>query len=416
MPSSTTKSSIRLGDLLHPIVAGLISVIVNYGGTFILVFQAAKVAGLSPELTASWVWSVSIGVGVTGLVLSWVSREPIITAWSTPAAAFLVVALATTPYAEAVGAYMISAAAFVLLGLSGYFEKVIRLIPSGVAAGLLAGILLQFGIGAFGGMSIDPMLVGLLIGAYILLKRFTARYAVVGILAVGLAFLLIQGRLDLSGLGLQLAAPVFTQPEFSLNALLSVALPLFLITLTGQYMPGMLVLRNDGFSTSANPIVTLTGLGSLLMAPFGSHAFNIAAITAAICTGKEAHEEPSKRWIAGMAAGVFYILVGIFGVTLAAVFMAFPAAFITTLAGLALLGTIGGSLASAMADAKSREASLITFLAAAANITLFGIGGAFWGLLMGLVAYAVLNGRLPRREPVSINPAAEPVTRKGAAN
>jgi benzoate membrane transport protein len=415
MPSSTSKSSVRLSDLIHPIVAGLISVIVNYGGTFILVFQAAKVAGLSPELTASWVWSVSIGVGVTGLFLSWVSREPIITAWSTPAAAFLVVALATTPYAEAVGAYMISAAAFVLLGLSGYFEKVIRLIPPGVAAGLLAGILLQFGIGAFGGMSIDPMLVGLLIVAYIVLKRFTARYAVVGILALGLAFLLIQGRVDLSGLELQLAAPVFTLPEFSLNALLSVALPLFLITLTGQYMPGMLVLRNDGFSTSANLIVTLTGLGSLLMAPFGSHAFNIAAITAAICTGKEAHEEPSKRWIAGIAAGVFYILVGVFGVTLAAVFMAFPAAFITTLAGLALLGTIGGSLASAMADARSREASLITFLAAAANITLFGIGGAFWGLLIGLVAYAVLNGRLPRREPV-VNPAAEPVTRKGAAN
>ena len=415
MPSSTSKSSVRFSDLIHPIVAGLISVIVNYGGTFILVFQAAKVAGLSPELTASWVWSVSIGVGVTGLFLSWVSREPIITAWSTPAAAFLVVALATTPYAEAVGAYMISAAAFVLLGLSGYFEKVIRLIPPGVAAGLLAGILLQFGIGAFGGMSLDPMLVGLLIVAYIVLKRLTARYAVVGILALGLAFLLIQGRVDLSGLELQLAAPVFTLPEFSLNALLSVALPLFLITLTGQYMPGMLVLRNDGFSTSANPIVTLTGLGSLLMAPFGSHAFNIAAITAAICTGKEAHEEPSKRWIAGIAAGVFYILVGVFGVTLAAVFMAFPASFITTLAGLALLGTIGGSLASAMVDAKSREASLITFLAAAANITLFGIGGAFWGLLIGLVAYAVLNGRLPRREPV-FNPAAEPVTRKGAAN
>lgn len=415
MPSSASRSPVRLSDLIPAIVAGLISVIVNYGGTFILVFQAAKVAGLSPELTASWVWSVSIGVGVTGLFLSWVSREPIITAWSTPAAAFLVVALATTPYAEAVGAYMISAAAFVLLGLSGYFEKVIRLIPPGVAAGLLAGILLQFGIGAFDGMSLDPMLVGLLIVAYIVLKRLTARYAVVGILALGLAFLLIQGRVDLSGLELQLAAPVFTLPEFSLNALLSVALPLFLITLTGQYMPGMLVLRNDGFSTSANPIVTITGLGSLLMAPFGSHAFNIAAITAAICTGKEAHEEPSKRWIAGIAAGVFYILVGVFGVTLAALFMAFPAAFITTLAGLALLGTIGGSLASAMADAKSREASLITFLAAAANITLFGIGGAFWGLLIGLVAYAVLNGRLPRREPV-VNPAAEPVTRKGAAN
>ncbi|WP_047218639.1 MULTISPECIES: benzoate/H(+) symporter BenE family transporter [Delftia] len=397
MPSSDTHSPLRFSDLIHPVVAGLISVIVNYGGTFILVFQAAKVAGLSPELTASWVWSISIGVGVTGLVLSWLSREPIITAWSTPAAAFLVTALATTPYAEAVGAYVVSAAAFVVLGLSGWFERVIRLIPPGVASGLLAGILLQFGIKAFGGMSVDPVLAGLLIVAYVLLKRLTARYAVVGILALGLAFLLAQDRVDLSGLQLQFAAPVFTRPEFTLNALLSVALPLFLITLTGQYMPGMLVLRNDGFRTSANPIVTLTGLGSLLMAPFGSHAFNIAAITAAICTGKEAHEEPSRRWIAGIAAGVFYILVGVFGVTLAAVFMAFPATFITTLAGLALLGTIGGSLANALADAKTREASLITFLAAAANISMLGIGGAFWGLVIGLVAHAVLNGQWPRR-------------------
>ena len=264
---------------------------------------------------------------------------------------------------------------------------------------LLAGILLQFGIGAFCGMSIDPLLAGLLIVAYVVFKRFSARYAVVGILVLGLAVLLIQDRVDLSGLTLKLAAPVFTMPAFSLNALLSVALPLFLITLTGQYMPGMLVLRNDGFRTSANPIVTVTGLGSLLMAPFGSHAFNIAAITAAICTGREAHEDPSKRWIAGIAAGVFYVLVGVFGVTLAAVFMAFPTTFITTLAGLALLGTIGGSLAGAMADPKAREASLITFLAAAANITLLGIGGAFWGLVIGLLAHAVLNGRLPQRAP-----------------
>jgi len=418
MAFNTSTSSIRLRDLAHPVVAGLISVIVNYGGTFILVFQAAKVAGLSPELTASWVWSISIGVGVTGLTLSWITREPIITAWSTPAAAFLVTALATTPYAEAVGAYLISGAAFVALGLSGYFEKVIRLIPPGVAAGLLAGILLQFGVGAFGGMSVDPLLAGLLIVTYLVLKRFTARYAVVGILVLGLTFLLTQDRVDFSGLEFRLAAPIFTMPVFSLNALLSVALPLFLITLTGQYMPGMLVLRNDGFKTSANPIVTITGLGSLLMAPFGSHAFNIAAITAAICTGRESHEDPSKRWIAGIAAGLFYILVGVFGVTLAAVFMAFPATFITTLAGLALLGTIGGSLASAMADPKAREASLITFLAAAANITMFGIGGAFWGLLIGLVAYAVLNGRLPDRvqtSPQDVKPI-KPAASKGATN
>jgi len=419
MPSAKPSSSVRLSDLPHPVVAGLVSVIVNYGGTFILVFQAAQMAGLSPELTASWVWSISIGVGVTGILLSWFSREPIITAWSTPAAAFLVTALATTSYAEAVGAYLICAAAFVVLGLSGWFERIIRLIPPGVAAGLLAGILLQFGVKAFAGLSIDPLLAGLLIVTYVVLKRFTARYAVVGILVLGLVFLLIQDRVNLTGLELKLAAPVFTLPVFSLNALLSVALPLFLITLTGQYMPGMLVLRGDGFKTSANPIVTVTALGSLLMAPFGSHAFNIAAITAAICTGREAHENPDKRWIAGIAAGLFYILVGVFGVTLAAVFMAFPATFITTLAGLALLGTIGGSLASAMADARTREASLITFLAAAANISMFGIGGAFWGLLMGLLAYAVLNGRLPQRTRApqqTIQPGTEAAVGKEASN
>lgn len=417
MPSPPPASSSRWSDLAHPIVAGLISVIVNYGGTFILVFQAARVAGLSPELTASWVWSISIGVGATGIILSWLTREPIITAWSTPAAAFLVTALATTPYAEAVGAYLISAAAFVALGLSGWFDRLIRLIPPGVAAGLLAGILLQFGIQAFGGMGIDPVLAGLLIATYVVLKRLSARYAIVGILVLGLLFLLMQDRVDLSGLSLRLAAPVFTMPTFSLNALLSVALPLFLITLTGQYMPGMLVLRNDGFKTSANPIVALTGLGSLLMAPFGSHAFNVAAITAAIATGREAHEDPSKRWIAGIAAGVCYILVGVFGVTLAGVFMVFPATFITTLAGLALLGTIGGSLATALADVKTREASLITFLAAAANITLLGIGGAFWGLVVGLAAHAVLNGTLPRRgRPTTAAPAAKPMIIKRERN
>lgn len=417
MSSASSSPSSRLLDLTHPIVAGLISVIVNYGGTFILVFQAAKVAGLSPELTASWVWSISIGVGVTGLVLSWRTREPIITAWSTPAAAFLVTALATTPHAEAVGAYLISAAAFVVLGLSGWFERLIRLIPHGVAAGLLAGILLQFGIKAFGGMNIDPLLAGLLIVTYVVLKRFSARYAVVGILVLGLLSLLMQDRVDLSGLALKLAAPVFTMPVFSLSALLGVALPLFLITLTGQYMPGMLVLRNDGFKTSANPIVTLTGLGSLLMAPFGSHAFNVAAITAAIATGREAHEDPSKRWIAGIAAGLCYILVGVFGVTLAAVFTALPATFITTLAGLALLGTIGGSLATALADMKTREASLITFLASAANITLLGIGGAFWGLVIGLVAHAALNGQLPRCGRQSIAaPTAKPAINGERAN
>ncbi|MFW1958029.1 benzoate/H(+) symporter BenE family transporter [Acinetobacter guillouiae] len=380
-------------DFLPPIMAGLISVIVNYGGTFILIFQAAQMAGLSPELTASWVWSISIGVGITGILLSWYTREPIITAWSTPAAAFLITTLVTVPYSEAIGAYLLSALGFVILGITGYFEKLIGLIPTGIASGLLAGILLQFGIAAFTNMTIDPFLAISLFFIYLITKRFSARFAIISVLIFGFIFLLLQSRIDFSGFELKLASPIFTTPTFSINSILSVALPLFLITLTGQYMPGLLVLKNDGFHTNAKPILIVTGLGSFLMAPFGSHAFNLAAITAAICTGKESHEDPLKRWISGIAAGVFYIFVGIFGVTLAAVFAAFPVAFISTLAGLALLGTIAGSLANAMSDIDCREASLITFLSTTANITLFGVGGAFWGLVLGLISYLVLNGK-----------------------
>lgn len=383
-------------NILPPVIAGLISVIVNYGGTFILIFQAAQMAGLSPELTASWVWSISIGVGITGIYLSWYTKEPIITAWSTPAAAFLITGLVSVPYSEAIGAYMLSALAFLILGITGYFGKLIRLIPISIASGLLAGILLQFGISAFTNMTIDPLLAISLFFVYLITKRFSSRYAIVSVLSFGFILLVLQSQINFSGFELKLASPIFTEPTFSLNATLSLALPLFLITLTGQYMPGLLILKNDGFKTSAKPILAITGLGSFIMAPFGSHAFNLAAITAAICTGKESCEDPSKRWIAGIAAGIFYILVGIFGVTLAALFAAFPATFISTLAGLALLSTIAGSLSNAISDIDTREAAIITFLATAANINLFGIGGAFWGLILGLISYFILNGKFKK--------------------
>lgn len=394
----TPDTRLRPVDFFPTSVAALVSVLVNYGGTFVLVFQAAALAGLSPQQTASWVWAVSIGVGVTGFILSWRYRAPIITAWSTPGAAFLATVMPFTPYSEIVGAYMLSALGFIVLGLSGAFEKLVRMIPPGIAAGLLAGILLQFGINAFGGASAEPLLVITLLVSYALLKRFTSRFAVVGILLIGLVLLVAQQRLDFAAVHLSLATPVLQTPQFSLHALLGVALPLFVVTLTGQYMPGMLVLRNDGYQTSANPILSITGLGSLLMAPFGAHAFNVAAITAAICTGKDAHEDPGKRWIAGLACGVFYVGVGTFGVTLAMLFMVLPKAFVTTLAGLALLGTIGGSLAHAMGDARTRETALITFLATAANITLLDVGGAFWGLVAGLGAHALMHGRWQRTQ------------------
>lgn len=391
MHDSSTR--LRAGDMFSTGVAALISVLVNYGGTFVLVFQAAELAKLTPEQTTSWVWAVSVGVGVTGALLSFRYRAPIITAWSTPGVAFLATVMPFTPYGEVIGAYMISAIGFILLGMSGAFERLVHCIPAGIAAGLLAGILLQFGINAFGGAQSDPLLVTVLVLSYAVLRRFTSRFAVVGILVIGVAMLIVQERIDFSQISLSLAVPLWQTPHFSMQALLGVALPLFIITLTGQYMPGMLVLRNDGYTTSANPILTVTGLGSLIMAPFGAHAFNIAAITAAICTGKDAHEDPRKRYLSGIACGFFYIIVGTFGVTLATLFMVLPRPFMTALAGLALLGAIGGSLANAMADARTRETALITFLATAANVTLLGVGGAFWGLIAGLCVHLIVHGR-----------------------
>jgi len=391
------SNPLRLNDLFFPSVAALVSVLINYGGTFAIVFQAAKVANLSPELTASWVFSLSIGIGITGVWLSYKYKEPIITAWSTPGVAFLASALVFTPYSEAIGAYMISAIGFIILGVSGMFDRLIQYIPPGISAGLLAGILLQFGIAAFGGAEIDPAFVIMLFFTYIVLKRLLPRFAIVGILVVGSLSLVLFNKVDFTGVGLDFALPVFTMPEFSISSLLGVALPLFIITLTGQYIPGMLILRSDGFKTSANPILTVTGIGSLIMAPFGSHAFNIAAISSAICTGPDAHENQSKRYIAGIICGTLYIVVGIFGVTLVTLFLILPSTFIATLAGLALLGTIGSSLADAMKDPAGREVALITFLATAANVTLLGVGGAFWGLVAGMLAHLVINFRTFRK-------------------
>lgn len=391
------SNAIRLDDFFFPSIAALVSVLINYGGTFAIVFQAAKVANLSPELTTSWVFSLSVGVGITGVWLSYKYKEPIITAWSTPGVAFLASALMFTSYNEAIGAYIISAIGFIILGMSGMFDRLIKYIPPGIAAGLLAGILLQFGIAAFGGAQVEPTFVILLFFTYIILKRLMPRFAVVGILVVGVLNLILFNKVNFQGIGLDFALPVLTMPEFTISSVLGVSLPLFVITLTGQYIPGMLILRSDGFKTSANPILTVTGIGSLIMAPFGSHAFNIAAISSAICTGPDAHKDKSKRYLAGIICGALYIFVGIFGVTLVALFLILPSTFIATLAGLALLGTIGSSLSDAMKDPMGREIALITFLATAANVTLLGVGGAFWGLVAGMLAHIVMNFRTFRK-------------------
>lgn len=398
-----STAPLRPVTLIAPLVAGIMAALVNFGGTFVIIVQAAETAKLDSSQLASWVWAVSLGIGITGILLSCRYKEPIVTAWSTPGVAFLATVLPVISFPEAIAAYIVSGIGFILLGLSGAFERIVRFIPKGIAAGLLAGILFQFGVGAFQSINVDPVLAGLLIFVFALLRRYTARYAVFGVLLIGAGIVLIRGQVNLSEIDFTLARPVFTKPEFTLTSLFSVALPLFVITLTGQYMPGMLILRNDGYTTSANPILSITGAGSVLMSFFGSHPFNIAAISAAICTGPEAHEDPKKRYIASVISGVIYLLVGLFGVTLASLFMALPKAFTVTMAGLALISAIGGSLANAVSDPVTRETSLVTFLATAANIQFLGLGGALWGLVIGLVVHFVIHFRF--QPEVSTNSA-----------
>ncbi len=389
--------TLRKDCSLSAIVAGLIAVIISYAGPLIIVFQAAREAQLSPAEVSSWIWAISIGSGVTGLLLSWRLRAPVITAWSTPGAALLVSMLPQVSLAEAVGAYIVASLVIAVVGLSGAFDKLMSRLPKAIAAAMLAGILFRFGAELFTSIKVQPWLVLSMFASYLVFKRLSPRYAILSVLIVGCAVAGLLGQLNGSALTLALAEPVFIAPQWSWHAIINIGLPLALVSLTGQYVPGMAVLRSAGYSTAARPILAVTALGSVLLAPFASHGFNLAAITAAICTGREAHEQPGKRYIAGIACGVFYILMGTFGATLASVFSALPKELIAALAGLALFGAIMTGLAGAMADEKQREAALITFLVTASGMSFLGLAAAFWGLIFGLVAHWALTYSRERR-------------------
>lgn len=389
--------TLRKDCSLSAIVAGLIAVIISYAGPLIIVFQAAREAQLSPAEVSSWIWAISIGSGVTGLLLSWRLRAPVITAWSTPGAALLVSMLPQVSLAEAVGAYIVASLVIAVVGLSGAFDKLMSRLPKAIAAAMLAGILFRFGAELFTSIKVQPWLVLSMFASYLVFKRLSPRYAILSVLIVGCAVAGLLGQLNGAALTLALAEPVFIAPQWSWHAIINIGLPLALVSLTGQYVPGMAVLRSAGYSTAARPILAVTALGSVLLAPFASHGFNLAAITAAICTGREAHEQPGKRYIAGIACGVFYILMGTFGATLASVFSALPKELIAALAGLALFGAIMNGLAGAMADEKQREAALITFLVTASGMSFLGLAAAFWGLIFGLVAHWALTYSRERR-------------------
>ncbi|QLQ27716.1 benzoate/H(+) symporter BenE family transporter [Pseudoxanthomonas mexicana] len=381
-----------LKDLsLSAIAAGFVTVLVGFASSAVIVFQAAQSLGATPEEISSWMWALGLGMGLTCIGLSLRYRMPVVTAWSTPGAAMLIGSVAGLPLSDAIGAFLMSALLIAASGFSGLFERMISRIPVSLASGMLAGVLLRFGIDAFAAMKTQLGMVLTMFAVYLLARRLLPRYAVILTLLVGIAFAAGLGLLRVDGLSLQLAKPVFTTPTFSLAAIVGIALPLFIVTMASQNVPGVAVIRASGYAIPISPVVGWTGLVNLLLAPFGAFALNLAAITAAICMGREAHEDAARRYVAAIAAGVFYVVVGLFGATVAALFAAFPKELILAIAGIALLGTIGNSLAAALRDEAEREPALVTFLVTASGLSLAGIGSAFWGLLAGVVTLLVLR-------------------------
>jgi len=382
---------------LSAAIAGFVTVLVGFTSSAVIIFQAAQALNASPAEIASWMWALGLGMGITSIALSLRYRVPIVTAWSTPGAAMLITTAAGVPMAEAVGAFLVSALLITLCGFTGLFERMMNRIPLSLASGMLAGVLLRFGMDAFVAMQTQFVMAFAMFCMYLLGRRIMPRYAVVLALVLGLLIAGVQGLLQLDTVQLELAQPVFVAPQFSLGAIVGVALPLFIVTMASQNVPGVAVIRASGYTTvPISPLIGWTGAATLVLAPFGGFALNLAAITAAICMGREAHEDPDKRYVAAIAAGVFYVLVGLFGATVGAVFAAFPQELVLAIAGLALLSTIGNGLAIALNPETEREPALITFLVTASGVTLFGIGSAFWGLIAGTLAFLITQAYRPK--------------------
>ena len=390
---SETLSEALANFSVSAVVAGFVAVLVGFTSSVVIVFQAAAALGATPAQTTSWVWALGLGMGLTSLGLSWHYRMPVLTAWSTPGAALLVTAGAGVSMAEAVGAFIVCALLITLAGATGLFARVMGRIPQPLAAALLAGVLARFAFDAFTSLQREFTLVFVMFLVYLAGRRLWPRYAVPGVLLAGIAVAGWQGQLQLGAVQWQWATPVFTMPQFTWAATIGIALPLFVVTMASQNLPGVAAQRAAGFEVPVSPVIATTGLATLLLAPFGGFALNLAAITAAICMGREAHPDPARRWVAAAAAGVFYVVLGLLGGAVVGLIAAFPAPLVLAVAGFALLGTIGSGLAVAMKDDSAREAALVTFLVTASGLTLAGVGSAFWGVVAGALTLAVQRWR-----------------------
>ncbi|WP_180055162.1 MULTISPECIES: benzoate/H(+) symporter BenE family transporter [unclassified Acinetobacter] len=371
--------------------AGFITFLVGISVSAVLVIQSAQLLGANTAEITSWFWALGLGIGLSGLILSWKFKYPVATSWSTAGLALILATANGYSMNAALGAFLVCGLLTAVLGFLGIFEKILRYIPQSLTSAMLAGVLLKFGIELFVSLQNEWAFVLGLLAAYVLSKRLLPRYSIVITVIIGIMLCPLLLGFQLPALNLELAQPVWVTPEFSISAILGLALPLFVINMASQYLPGLAMIKSYGYQPHVNQLIGWTGTAQTLLAPFGCFSVNIAAISAAISLDDQAHPDEKKRYIAGMTCGFFYILMGLFAATLVSFLTAFPLVFITALAGIALLGTIGHNIVIAFQEASEREAALLTFLFSASGVQFFGIGSAFWGLVFGLVVHAIFK-------------------------
>lgn len=375
------------------VFAGFITFLIGISVSAVLVIQAAQLLGATAVQISSWFWALGLGIGLSGLILSWKFKYPVATSWSTAGLALVLATASGYSLYEAIGAFLVCGLMTAILGFLGIFQKALSYIPQSLTSAMLAGVLLKFGIALFASMQNDWGFILTLLAVYILSKRFWARYCIVITVIAGIVMCPFFMEFHTPVLHWSLAKPVWITPEFTWSAIFGLALPLFVINMASQYLPGIAMIKSYGYHPHVNQLIGWTGLVQAVLAPFGCYSVNIAAISAAVSLDDQVHPDPSKRYIAGISCGFFYILMGLFAATLTSLLMSFPHLFIVALAGIALFGTISHNIALAFHDVADREAALMTFLFSASGIQFFGVGSAFWGLLFGFAVSIILKFR-----------------------
>ncbi|MFC4624497.1 benzoate/H(+) symporter BenE family transporter [Daeguia caeni] len=365
------------------IASAAVAAIVGFGGTLALIIAAAQVLGATQAETASWVTAICLAIAGTSAWLSIRYKMPIIAAWSTPGLA-LIGASAGFTFAEAIGAFIVTAIALIATGLLRPLSVLVARIPAAVASGMLAGVLLNFVIAAAKTAGLDPLFVLPLVALFFVVRLFNPSLAVIIVLVVGVAFALLSGRAPELPMP-EISTLTWVWPQFSTGALIGLALPLYLVTMASQNLPGFAVLRASGYEPPTSAALTVTGLFSLLSAPFGASTTNLAAISAALCTNPDAHPDPDKRWLTGPVYALIYVLFAVFGASLVAIFAILPPTLIALVAGLALMGPFINAMALALKVESERLAATVTFAVTASGIAFLGVGSAFWALVAGLV-------------------------------